>query len=622
MLLRLKVVLLLGFYGNFFALRATNGNRLHGVVVGKERKEVASVDDSQQVTALQEASQLLASVNVYGLCHPSSDRFTPLFPQCETTSLPPKPRRQLQQNNDNNNNMRYYQYYYEADDDTERDSYVDYWAGTDNDLDNNNNINSVHHTTIFYIMNAVLTLLCVLVGSLSTGMYVGLLSLDPLLLVVKSRTTKSEAEKRRIETLLAIMKQRHQLVATLVVTSCLAAEAMPVFLQRLVHDYLAILVSAALVLLFGEIFPSMVFTGVNQLDLASRYAPALRLWIWLLYPVVYPIARILEILSSKGRDSLSSSGELGGVGGTLYNRGELAALIRIQYEERRQRRKLQKQHSRESLRQQLVDEDDFQQQQLNYPLDNNHAVVSSSVPSVTSPTSSMDLRLNKRRDFQRRASMSSIDSHDVDMIEGALQLKTKTAMEICQSWHKVFCIPHDMILDETNIFTIYASGYSRVPVYVNGDRRQVLGILLSRQLMVVNNSKKKGQSQSPPTPLELSLHTPRCVRPDTNLADLISLFQSGSSALQAGHMALVCSKPTIGNKALETGQAIPEKAGLMGVCTLEDVLEALLQQQIYDEMDAAGRSNSRPPLPLLPPSSPVVEGMATIQEADSYQQIT
>jgi hypothetical protein len=79
---------------------------------------------------------------------------------------------------------------------------------------------------------------------------------------------------------------------------------------------------------------------------------------------------------------------------------------------------------------------------------------------------------------------------------------------------------------------------------------------------MVVNSKKKGQG--PPTPLDLSLHTPICVRPDTNLADLISLFQSGTSAIQAGHMALVCARPHIGNKALENGNAIPETAGLIG----------------------------------------------------------
>jgi Cyclin M transmembrane N-terminal domain len=402
---------------------------IDGSRLGHDVNEVPAVSSRQ--VALQQAYELLASVDVKGFCHPELDEFAP-FPKC---SISPQSRRL-----DNDQNFQYYRYY-DADD-SEGDADVNHWA----DGDNNNNHNySYSKATFFNVMSAVLTVVCVLAGSLSTGIYVGLLSLDPLLLVVKSRTSKSEQEKRRIEALLAIIKQRHQLVATLVVTSCLAAEAMPVFLQRLVHDYVAILVSAALVLLFGEILPSIVFTGVNQLEVASRCAWALRLWICLLYPLVYPIARLLEVISSRGCDSMPPSGDLSaGVGGTLYNRGELAALIRIQYEERRairQRRKaMQKQHSLESLRN-LHEED-----------------AEPSMQSTSSPTSSIEL-LVKRREFQRRASMSSIDSHDVDMIEGALQLKTKTAMDVCQSWHKVFCIPQDMVLDETNIFTIYASGY-------------------------------------------------------------------------------------------------------------------------------------------------------------------
>jgi Cyclin M transmembrane N-terminal domain len=405
--------------------------------------EVPAIWSSRKAAALQEASQLLASIEATGLCHPTLDTFAPLFPKC---SFSPSPSLRRLENDKN-----YFQYYtyYDADD-AQGDVYVDHWADGDTTTTNsyNNNNSSYPQTTFFYVINAVLTFVCVLVGSLSTAIHVGLLSLDPLLLVVKSRTSKSAMEKRRIETLLAIIKQKHQLAVTLVVTSCLAAEAMPVFLQRLVHDFVAILVSATLVILFGEILPSFVFTGVNQLEVASRCAPALRLWMCLLYPVVYPVARILEMLSSRGRDSLSASGDLGlGMGGTLYNRGELAALIRIQYEERRalrQRRKaMQKQHSLESIRN--VHDDDAEL----------------SLQSVASPTASTE-HFFKRRDFQRRASMSSIDSHDVFMVEGALQLKTKTAMDICQSWHKVFCIPNDMILDETNIFTIYASGYRYV----------------------------------------------------------------------------------------------------------------------------------------------------------------
>ncbi|CAB9505450.1 Metal transporter CNNM4 [Seminavis robusta] len=583
-------------------------------------------------TALRHASSLLESVSITGLCHPTTDQYAPQFPRCadvteEEDDQRPKIIRQRTRwlENEDDNLQQYYAYYYQKDDSSSssnnnNDDVVDNWATASDEEQEAHD-----KRPWYYVVQASATLLCVIVGSVSSGLYVGLLSMDPLLLVIKSRTSKSESEKHRIEQLLALIKQRHQLIVTLLITSCLAAEAMPVFLQRLVHDYLAILVSVILVLFFGEILPSVLFTGVNQIEMASRWAPVVRIWIWLLYPVTYPIAYILEVLSSSGStrrrgsggccgtdSSLSSTEDRpiasSGIGGTLYNRGELAALIRIQYEERRARRQrtMQKQASLESIKNNSDpnNQPTTQQQQSQ----NLHDSAEFSSQTV-SPTSSVDLK-TFRKDFQRRESMVSIDSHDVERIEGALQLKTKTAMDICLSWHKVFCIPSDMILDETNIFTIYASGYSRVPVYVNNDRKQVQGILLTRHLMVVN-SKKDGSKM--PTPSDLALHRPRCIPPDTNLSDLISLFQSGTNATLS-LMALVCARPHIGNKALEEGRAIPDKASLMGVCTLEDVLEALLQQQIYDEMDGVSGRNPR--------TSQTADGnMDTIQEATSYHPI-
>jgi Mg2+/Co2+ transporter CorC len=38
---------------------------------------------------------------------------------------------------------------------------------------------------------------------------------------------------------------------------------------------------------------------------------------------------------------------------------------------------------------------------------------------------------------------------------------------------------------------------------------------------------------------------------------------------------------------------LPEKAGLIGIVTFEDVLEMLLQEQIYDEMDHEQRIGQR-----------------------------
>lgn len=63
--------------------------------------------------------------------------------------------------------------------------------------------------------------------------------------------------------------------------------------------------------------------------------------------------------------------------------------------------------------------------------------------------------------------------------------------------------------------------------------------------------------------------------------------------MKGGHMALVCARPHVGNKAFDLGQELPESAGLMGIITLEDVLESLLQEQIYDEMDRPEREATR-----------------------------
>lgn len=87
----------------------------------------------------------------------------------------------------------------------------------------------------------------------------------------------------------------------------------------------------------------------------------------------------------------------------------------------------------------------------------------------------------------------------------------------------------------------------------------------------------------------LPLYAPFCVSPKQNLVDLINMFQSGRGL----HMALVCARPEVGNAALEQGDALPPSAGLMGVVTLEDVLEMLLQEQILDESDKREREQLR-----------------------------
>jgi metal transporter CNNM len=92
---------------------------------------------------------------------------------------------------------------------------------------------------------------------------------------------------------------------------------MPVFLEKLVPPYLAILLSVTLVLIFGEIIPSALFTGKNQILLASKLSSFVWLLLYVLYPITFPISKVLDcIFGHEDEQSLS--------------RNELEALVILQ----------------------------------------------------------------------------------------------------------------------------------------------------------------------------------------------------------------------------------------------------------------------------------------------------
>ena len=55
-------------------------------------------------------------------------------------------------------------------------------------------------------------------------------------------------------------------------------------------------------------------------------------------------------------------------------------------------------------------------------------------------------------------------------------------------------------------------------------------------------------------------------------------------------MAFVCARPDVASRAMDNGNPIPGEAGFMGLVTLEDVLESVLQETIIDEEDQTDRN--------------------------------
>lgn len=485
----------------------------------------------------------------------------------------------------------------------------------------------------FYVTHAICALFCVTTAAVAAGLTMGLLSLDPLMLLIKIRAGSTKKEQEQAAALLPIVKQHHLLLVTLLLLNSLANEALPLFLEVLVSPIVAVILSVTLVLFFGEIIPSAIFTGPNKVEIAYHMVPLVKLVMLLLWPLAYPIATLLDmVLHHDGDDDH-------GDGGGAFDRGELSALVRIQYEERmahKQRKKAERKQipmplsttttsatavssqrgnttttTTTNTSNMLVDNVgglDFSSRQMIKASKRQveRAQQQSSIGDLqdnNNPNNNMNYNMmmmmedddEEEGNLAASSNITELSSHqrasihvdEVSMVEGALSMKTKVALDVYTPLHRMFGISYDMILNETNVVQIYSSGFSRIPVFLPNPNKpksmaNICGILRTKQLIVVNTTEERPLSTLP-------LAIPRCVSPKMNLVDLLNLFQTG----RLGHLALVCARPNVGQEALEKGLAIPETAGLMGIITLEDVLEALLQEQIYDESDKLEREALR-----------------------------
>jgi metal transporter CNNM len=405
------------------------------------------------------------------------------------------------------------------------------------------------------IYNIVGSLLCVAMIAMISGLFLGLLTLDALDLQIIQRASLDEEERMYATALLPLIKMRHQILVTLLLSNALAYETLPIFLDALVPSWVAVLLSVTIVMVFGEIIPSGIFMGPNQLYLGYHMVPLMQCILWVFYPVATPLAKLLDYLTDSGVDDHSA-----------YNRSELSALVRIQHEaesenhvrgprlSRVMKKDRRKDQSWAALKAELMER--VQEKYENNP-------ESAEIVDEVGVADKFVLHLHKR---------------EVAMVEGALQMKTVHAMDVYTPLSSVYCVADNLVLDKITITTIYGHGFSRVPVYRANpedpnDNSQILGFLITRQLMLIDWDDER----------EIST----CVSPRMNLIDLFEVLQKDGPML-----TFVCARPDLANKALKAEIPIPVEAGLMGIITLVDIMESIIQDRIYDEGDIRERDRA------------------------------
>ncbi|KAF5747113.1 DUF domain-containing protein [Tripterygium wilfordii] len=382
-------------------------------------------------------------------------------------------------------------------------------------------------------------------AGLMAGLTLGLMSLG---LVDLEVLIKSGRQQDRINAakIFPVVKNHHLLLCTLLVGNAMAMEALPIFLDKLVAPWAAIVISVTLILMFGEILPQAVCSRFG-LAVGAVMAPFVRVLLWLFFPITYPISKVLDYLLGKEHD-------------VLFRRGELKTFVNF--------------HGNEA---------------------------------------------GKGGDL----------THDeTTIIAGALELTAKTAKDAMTPISNAFSLDLDATLNLDTLNAIMTMGHSRVPVYA-GNPKNIIGLILVKNLLSVD------PDDAIPLRKMMIRKIPR-VSESMPLYDILNEFQKGHSHLAVVYKDLNKNKeiPKIdkdGNNeaspnAIARGAPVPKNDGgqqtkknlvatpsfkkrhrgcshcildienspipvfppnqeVVGVITMEDVIEELLQEEILDETD-------------------------------------
>ncbi|GAX72913.1 hypothetical protein CEUSTIGMA_g368.t1 [Chlamydomonas eustigma] len=349
---------------------------------------------------------------------------------------------------------------------------------------------------VFYLATSI-ALVC-FAGCMS-GLTLGLLSLDAVELEVLRRSG-TDIEKRSAEKIIPIIKNAHYLLVTLLLCNAAAMEALPIVLDKMVHEGVAILLGVTAVLFFGEIIPQAACSKYGILIGAAMATPV-RILMFATCPISWPISKILDYV-------------LGGEHSSLFRRKQLKALVSI--------------HSREE------------------------------------------------------SFGGKLSTDEIQIITGALDLTTKTAYQAMTPMEKVFMLSTNQCLDDCTVESIMSSKpYSRLPVYRGDDKRDIVGLILVKELL----EYVKKFPDSPVSNLKIR-PLPR-LSASTPMYDMLKLFRTGRA-----HMA-VLTQPDVGApcSAMATRQPSPPCSS-KGLLDMKERTPALANgQHHWDASHASAASH-------------------------------
>lgn len=151
---------------------------------------------------------------------------------------------------------------------------------------------------------------------------------------------------------------------------------------------------------------------------------------------------------------------------------------------------------------------------------------------------------------------SELDEDEVEIIRGALQLSEKRVQDIMEPIRTVYWLRNTDVLDARRIDDIKRQGHSRIPVF-DKKLRTCFGVLLMKDMVDVDFDEK------PRLVSEFHLHETELVGSRTALDTMLRKFFSLPT-----HLA-----------------PIEKDDRIIGIITVEDLLEEIIGHEIADETD-------------------------------------
>jgi metal transporter CNNM len=313
------------------------------------------------------------------------------------------------------------------------------------------------------IIYIVITVALVVLSALFSGLTLGLMGLN-----VHDLKRKADLGDDNAATIYPIRKEGNLLLTTLLLGNVAVNTVLAVLLADFASGLVASLVATSLIFIFGEIIPQAVISRY-ALSFGARMVPFVKTVRFVLYPIVFPLALILDHFLS---DELP----------TVYSHNELIQIV--------------------------AEHEDHPD--------------------------------------------SPIDIDEERILHGALQFSHKTVSEIMTHIDQVFSLEISSVIDNALCEEIKSAGFSRIPLFYK-DAQQIVGVVHVRDLVGVQGGTLEDYKED-------------CMTVNSGMKlDLLM------NSMLRKHQHIAAVLDTVGD--------------LVGVVTLEDVLEEVIGREILDEDD-------------------------------------